>query len=144
MMSSEGSQRDSAHWLHRLTPDEWMGAALAELRQADTALGIRDSRGVVAGAKRAAGMALNAALAARPREGWGRTYVEHLVGLAADQRAPAEVRVAARVVREAPLPSNGLISLRSKGRDEAVIDAARTVMAHAYALVYGSHARKGT
>ncbi len=144
MTSTERFQRDPAHWLHRLSPDEWIGAALGELRQAETALGLRESRGLVAGVKRATGMALNAALAVRPRGEWGRTYVEHLRGLAADARAPAEVRAAARLVGETPLPTSGLVALRSRPRDEALVEAARTVMAHAYAVVHGSRTREGT
>jgi len=144
MTRSEAFQRDPSHWLHRHSPEEWIGAALGELRNAELALEVRDSTGLVAGAKRAAGMALNAALVVRPRDGWGRTYVEHLVGLGADSRAPAAVREAAQLVERTQPPSSGLVALRSKKADESLLEAVRTVMAHAYAVVYGSRTRERT
>ena len=118
--------------------------AVAELKKAETACGLRDSLGMVAGAKRAAGMALNATLVVRPRESWGRTYVEHLEGLAADVHVPELVRDAARAIRAAGSPSSGLIALRSRKGDEALLEATRTVMAHAYAVVHGKQTREAT
>ncbi len=144
MTPSEAFVRDPSHWLYRLSPDEWIATAMSELRRAEVAFESKDSQGLVAGAKRAAGMALNAALVVRPRDAWGRTYVEHLVGLAGDRRAPRAVREAADLVTRTLPPSSGLIALRSKQRDEALLEAARTVMAHAYAVVYGSQTREGT
>jgi HEPN domain-containing protein len=144
MTSSEAFRRDPSHWLYRLSPEEWIAVALRELRKAEVAFGVRDSQGLVAGAKRAAGMALNAALLVRPRETWGRTFVEHLSGLADDPLAPPSVREAAQVVGQTQAPSSGLIALRSRQGDEVLLEAARTVMAHAYAVVYGAQTRGGT
>jgi len=144
MTSSEIYQRDPSHWLYRYSPEEWIAVAMTELQNAEHAYKRRDSLGLVAGAKRAAGMALNATLIVRPREAWGRTYAEHLEGLALEMRVPELVRNAARAVRAARAPSSGLVALRSRTGDEALLDATRTVMAHAYAVVHGTQTREAT
>jgi hypothetical protein len=144
MTSTDVLQRDQAHWLYRLSPQEWITGAVGELKKAERASSQRNAQGLVAGVKRAAGMALNAALVMRSRESWGRTYVEHLAGLSEDERVPQPVRQAARVVREAQAPSSGLVVLRSRKGDEALLEAGRIVMAHAYAVVYGSQTREET
>lgn len=138
MMSPEPFTRDPRDWLRRLSPEEWLRSSLNELRRAEDAVKARDAAALAAGVKRAAGMALNGALLAHPEEGWGRTYVEHLAAIAADDAVPAPAREAARRVLDARPPSGALLSLRSRGHDERLIDDARTVMAHAYAVVYGS------
>ncbi|HLK36192.1 MAG TPA: hypothetical protein VKU41_05525, partial [Polyangiaceae bacterium] len=97
--------RDPSHWLLRLSPDEWIRAALGELARAEKAWSSGDLRGGAAGLRRAAGMALNGALIVEPNATWGRTYVEHLEGLAADGSVPDAVRAATRVVLEARAPS---------------------------------------
>ena len=97
--------RDKTHWLHRLSPDEWIRAALGAVAQAERAWARGDTRGGAAGTKRAAGMALNAALIVEPNEGWGRTYVEHLEALAIDSGVPEAVRAACKVVLAARRPS---------------------------------------
>lgn len=127
--------RDPGDWLRKLTPDEWIRAAMAELRKAEAAYGSGDGRGGSAGVKRAAGMALNAALIVEPDERWGRSYVEHLKALAEDGRVPQAVRDACRVVLEAKGPSGGVVSLRTPRANETVVEAARDVIAHAYAVV---------
>jgi hypothetical protein len=146
--------KDPEHWLFRLTPDEWIAAALAELRRAEDAYKTSDVRAGHAGARRAAGMALNGALIVEPDERWGRSYMDHLnalgrppaaapqgppegqqLGGAAALPVPEAVREAARLLLETPGPGGGVISLRSRAGDERFLEAARTIMAHAYAVV---------
>ena len=129
------AERDPSHWLRRLDEGEWIRAALGELRRAEEAYGRGDARGGIAGAKRAAGMALNGALRVKPNAAWGRTYVEHLEALAKDASAPEAVRAACKELLDAKAPSGNLLALRSKAGDAKILEAARDVMAHAYALV---------
>ncbi|HEY1960363.1 MAG TPA: hypothetical protein VGH28_32355 [Polyangiaceae bacterium] len=129
------ADKDPAHWLRRLDEGEWIRAALGELHRAEQAYARGDARGGLAGAKRAAGMALNGALRVRPNPAWGRTYVEHLEALGKDASAPEAVRAACELILGTRAPSHDLLSLRSKAGDAKVLDAARDVMAHAYALV---------
>lgn len=127
--------KDLDHWLFKLTPREWISAALGELSRANEAYARRDGRGGLAGAKRAAGMALNGVLIVVPNDAWGRTYVEHVAALARDTTAPEQVQEACRTLLGERPPGGSLLSLRSKGADERVVEAARTVLAHAYAIV---------
>jgi HEPN domain-containing protein len=127
--------RDPAHWLRRLAPEEWIRAGLGELGRARKAVERGDSRGAAAGLKRAAGMALNAALLVEPEESWGRTYVEHLEALAVDARVPEAVRAAAREVLGAGVPSGGVVRLRTPKSQLVPVDAAHDVIAHAWAVV---------
>jgi HEPN domain-containing protein len=127
--------RDPGDWLRRLTPDEWIRAAMTELRRAEAAYASGDARGGSAGVKRAAGMALNAALIVEPDERWGRSYVEHVKALADDGRVPQAVRDACRAVLDAKGPSGEVVSLRTPRANEAVVDAAKDVIAHAWAVV---------
>ena len=132
--------RDKEHWLFKYSPDEWIRAAMAELRRAEEAYKSRNAAGGLAGSRRAAGMALNAALIVEPKP-WGRTYVDHLLALAADADAPEAVRLAADALMQAKPPSGNLIPLRSKDTDLRVLEAARDVTAHAYALVARNDAK---
>jgi HEPN domain-containing protein len=133
--------KDPEHWLYRHTPREWIQSALNELARAEVAFKQRSSGAGMAGLKRAAGMALNAALCVVPKEAWGRTYVEHVEALARDDSAPEAVREAARLlIQTRPSPVN-LLSIGSKARDERLVEAARNIMAHAYAIVYGGAGR---
>jgi hypothetical protein len=128
--------RDKEHWLRKFSPREWIRAAMAEMKQAEAAYARRSTRAGLAGARRAAGMALNGALVVEPNDAWGRTYVEHLTALKNDASAPAAVRgAAALLVEAAPIGGQQLVSLRTKEQDVRVLDAARDVMAHAYAVV---------
>lgn len=128
-------ERDADHWLFRLSPDEWISASLGELKRAEAAYAKHDVRGGLAGAKRAAGMALNGVLILHPNEAWGRSYVEHVQALAVDESAPDAVRTACKMLLEAASPGSTIVGLRTKSADARVIDAAKDVMAHAYALV---------
>ena len=129
------SADESEEWLRKLSPDEWIRAALGEMKRAEAAYDARNVRACVAGCKRAAGMALNAALWVEARDGWGRTYVEHLAGLAKDASAPEAVRAAALAVLGAPLPGGDVVALRTPSSSAKILDAARDVIAHAYAVV---------
>lgn len=134
---------DPSHWLHRYTPREWIRAAMGELVHARNAYGQRNARAGLAGCRRAAGVALNGVLAAHPEdaERWGRTYMEHLEHLAADEESPEAVRDAARRLLSTPLPGGEIVALRTAKSDEAALDAAETVMAHAYAIVARAEAK---
>jgi HEPN domain-containing protein len=127
--------RDPSDWLHRHSPDEWIRAALGELQRASAAYERGDVRAGSVGVNRAAGMALNAALLVEPKEEWGRTYVEHVSALAVDEGVPEAVRAACRLVLDARAPSAGVIRLRTRRAHEQAIEAARDVIAHAWAVV---------
>ncbi|MBX3228193.1 MAG: hypothetical protein KIT84_26790 [Labilithrix sp.] len=128
-------ERDESHWLFKLSPDEWIRSATGELRRAEAAYAKKNARAGLAGARRAAGMALNGALIVHPNDGWGRSYMDHLLALKADPTAPARVREAAATLVDTPLPGGELVALRTSNADARVIEAARDVVAHAYAVV---------
>jgi HEPN domain-containing protein len=108
---------------------------MKELRAAEASYAQRNVRAALASCKRAAGMALNAALIVEPDESWGRAYVEHLAALAKDARVPEAVRGACRTVLEAKSPAGEVIVLRTPRAHEGVLEAARDVIAHAWAVV---------
>jgi hypothetical protein len=126
--------RDKDHWLYRLSPGEWISAALGELARAEKAWASGDARGGAVGLKRAAGMALNAALIVEPDDTWGRTYVEHVEALSRDARVPEAVRAACRVVLEAKPPAGDVVVLRTPRAHSHVVEAARDIVAHAWAV----------
>lgn len=128
-------EKDPSHWLYRLTAREWIQAALGELHRTEVAYQNRDARAGHAGVRRAAGMALNAALIFEPQESWGRSYMDHLVALQKDPSVHEDVRRAAKLLVDAPLPNVSFVLLHRKDSDQRLIDAARTVMAHAYTIV---------
>jgi HEPN domain-containing protein len=128
-------ERDPADWLRKHSPEEWIRAALAELRRAEDAYKTNNAKAGLAGCKRAAGMALNAALVLEPKPAWGRSFVDHLIALAADKSAPQAVRDACNVLLETHAPGHDILTLRSPRSNERVIESARDVMAHAYAVV---------
>ncbi len=80
-------------------------------------------------------MALNATLLVEPEPSWGRTYVEHVEALAKDEWVPSAVRDACRAVLAAGAPHGDVIKLRTRRDHEAVMEAARDVIAHAWAVV---------
>jgi hypothetical protein len=127
--------RDPAHWLLRLTADEWLAAAETELVHAEAALARRAARPGVTHARRAAGMAWNAVLAAAPdpdgpaNARYGRSYMDHVVALASDDGAPDEVRAAAERLRDtAPRPPE-LVTIGKP--DLAPLEAARAIVGYA-------------
>lgn len=127
--------RDPSHWLNKLAPAEWIRAAMGELRRAEEAYGRKNGRAGLAGARRAAGMALNGALIAQPNDAWGRSYVDHLLALKGDETEIPRVREAAAILMDTPLPGGELVALRTGKADERVLEAARDLIAHAYAIV---------
>jgi hypothetical protein len=94
-------------WLYRLTAEEWLAAARGELSRATQALLHKQQRSGVAQARRAAGMAWNAALQqivdATERGRYGRSYMDHLKVIAEDAAVAPTVRDAARALVAAPL-----------------------------------------
>jgi hypothetical protein len=127
--------RDPNDWLQRYSPKEWIRAGMKELKLAELSYKQRNVRAALAGCKRAAGMALNAALIYEPNDEWKRTYVEHLRALARDESVPQAVSAAARVIVDMPLPGGEIVIIRSPGQDEKVLEATRDVIAHAFAVV---------
>ncbi|HEY5089493.1 MAG TPA: hypothetical protein VIK30_05970 [Polyangia bacterium] len=127
---------DPAHWLHRLTAAEWLAAAETELTHAEAALARRAARPGVTHARRAAGMAWNAVLIAKPDNRAGRSYMEHVVALSENTALPPEIRQAAQRLRDTPAMPPTLITL---GRpDLAPAEAARTILDHARLLTSSS------
>jgi hypothetical protein len=125
---------DPSHWLQRLTPDEWLAAAETELALAALALGRRAVRPGVTHARRAAGMAWNAVLAAAPHDEalvarFGRSYMEHVAALVTATDVPDEVRDAAALLRDTPPAPPTLITLGKP--DLRALDAARAIVTHA-------------
>ena len=126
---------DPGHWLHRLDAAEWLAAAATELAHADEKLSHRSVRPGLTHARRAAGMAWNALIAAAPDAAtgdalvarFGRSYMEHVVALATtpddDASIPSDVRAAARLLRAAP-PQ--LITIGKP--DMSALEAARTIV----------------
>jgi HEPN domain-containing protein len=135
--------RDPNDWLRRFSPDEWIRAALGELRRAKAAYDAGNLRAGAAGVKRAAGMALNAALIVEPNDGWGRTYVEHVEALSKDQGVPSAVRAACRTVLDVDPRTGDVVILRTPRTHEHTLDAARDVIAHAWAVVKRNEAVQG-
>lgn len=127
--------------LGRFTAEEWILAGLAELGKAREAFASRQSAGAAAALKRAAGMALNGALRVVPRDDWGRTYVAHVVALTEDLAIPSAVRDAARALVAFDPGTTHLAMLRVPSEDARLLEAAKTVMAHAYAIVHGKAGR---
>ena len=115
---------DPNDWLRRLSPDDWIRAALGELGRARQAHERGADRAALAGCKRAAGMALNGALILEPNPAWGRTYLEHLAALAYDARTPRAVREASGAV------------LRARTASPLILDKAHDVIAHAWFVVH--------
>ena len=133
-------ERDDEHWLFKLSPDEWIRAGQADLRHAEEAYKANNPRAGLAGAKRAAGMALNGALIVEPDDLWGRSYVDHLMALGRDAKVPERVRQACRELTssaggEHAAGAQRLVTLRTTTQEHRILEAARDLIAHAYAVV---------
>lgn len=126
-------ERDANHWLFKFSPDEWIRAAMGELRRAEEAYKAKNARAGLATARRAAGMALNGVLIIEPNDAWGRTYMDHLLALKVD--ANARIAEAAKTLVDTPLAGGELVALRTASADDKVLEAAKDLVAHAYALV---------
>lgn len=128
-------------WLLRHPPADWIRQGLSELSRAETALKAHDRVAGVLGLRRAAGMALNGALAVSWRE-WGRTYIEHLRAVADDSSVPVEVTRAAQLLNRIDIDRTpNIVRLTPPSESARWVDAAKTVMAHAFAVVHGSAGR---
>lgn len=128
-------------WLTRHTPEDWIRRGLGELARAEQALKAHDRVAGALGLRRAAGMALNGALSVQVRD-WGRTYIEHLRAVVEDAGVPAPVRDAARLLNDIELDRRpDVVRLTPPSESARWVDAAKTVMAHAYAVVHGSAGR---
>ena len=128
-------------WLTRLSAEEWIRQGLSELQRAEARIAAHDRSAAVLGLRRAAGMALNGALSVRWRA-WGRTYIDHLRAVADDPDVPEIVRDAARALNDVPVDKQpNVVRLTPPSESTRWLDAAKTVMAHAYAMVHGSVGR---
>jgi hypothetical protein len=125
---------DPTHWLHRLSPDEWLAAADTELAHCQETLSRRAFRPGVTHARRAAGMALNAVLALREDNHYGRSYMDHVMALAQDKTAPDHARSAAEALRHSPSSAPPLLLTLGK-LDLRALEDARRVVAYARARV---------
>lgn len=117
------------HWLYRLSVEDWLSAAETELGHAEAALLRRAARPGVTHARRAVGMAWNAVLVITADERYGRSYMEHVVALAADHSLPDLVRAAAARLRDTPPTPPELVRLGKP--DLSVLEAARALVAYA-------------
>ena len=127
------TEQRSDHWLWRLDAPSWLAAARAELELGRAHASSR--RTAVTHARRAAGMALNAALVEMASRGWtreqcehawGRSYIDHLRALAVEgTHEPFDLQQArrCRALLDIPvMPPAGLVKL-ARNRDEAAITA---------------------
>lgn len=126
------AEEDDRSWLTRLDAKEWVRAGLAEVGKVASS---PDPRAVVAGCKRAAGMALNGYLLLEFEPAWGRSYVEHLRAAASDSRLPEAVRARLQRVLEAEAPQPTLVQLRSRRSTEELVEATKDVVAWVYAEI---------
>ena len=134
--------RPGPAWLTRLPPEAWIRQGLVELGRAEARLSAHDRAAAVLGLRRAAGMALNGALSVAWRP-WGRTYVDHLQAIAHDESVPPAVREAARLLNGVPLEKQaGVVRLTPPSEGQRWVEAAKTIMAHAYAVVHGGAGRQ--
>ena len=141
--ANDSSDRDDLKaWLLRYTAQGWIDRSLRELAVAEQAFADHQPPAAAAAMKRAAGMALNGALRVVPREDWGRSYVDHLKALAEDETLPTAVSDAANAILQFTPQPGTLVFLRSPGKDNRLLEATRTVMAHAYAIVNGGVGRR--
>ena len=124
---------DPAHWLHRLTPDEWLAAATTELDHCAETLARRAVRPAVTHARRAAGMAWNAVLVLAEEPRFGRSYMEHVIALTGDAGLPDEVRAAAQALRDTPAAPPELITLGKP--DMTILQPAQRIVTFAGARV---------
>jgi hypothetical protein len=138
MLREVGSGQE---WLTRLSPEAWIREGLAELSRAQQLLAAHDRSAGVLSLRRAAGMALNGALSVSWRD-WGRTYVEHVRAVAVDRSVPDAVRSAAELLNGVELAQQpSIVRLTPPSESARWVEAAKTVMAHAYAVVHGSAGR---
>lgn len=142
MLPDAGFPGERPTWLTRLPAGGWLQQGIVELGRAEARLKAHDRTAGVLGLRRAAGMALNGALSVRWRD-WGRTYVDHLRAVVDDETVPSVVRQAARTLNEAQTEQvPGVVRLTPPSESAAWLEATKTVMAHAYAVVHGNAGRE--
>jgi hypothetical protein len=122
-------EKDPAHWLYRLSPDEWLAAAETELQNCASTLQRRAFRPGVTHARRAAGMAWNAVLIGSFDPRHGRSYMEHVTALATDVGIPDDARQAALYLRDTQPAPPALVTLGKPNLRP--LDAARVLVAYA-------------
>jgi len=141
MLRDSSSSNTGPAWLSRYAPEDWIRQGLSELARAEKRLVAHDRTAGVLGLRRAAGMALNGALAVHFRD-WGRTYVDHLHAIATDVGVPEAVRAAAKVLNDVVLEQQpGIVRLTPPSESVRWVEATKTLMAHAYAVVHGAAGR---
>jgi hypothetical protein len=141
MLREVGDGDAQPAWLTRLSPEDWIRQGLTELGRAEARIVAHDRTAGVLGLRRAAGMALNGALAVHWRA-WGRTYIDHLRAIADDTEVPEPVRAAAKLLNDVSLEKQpSVVRLTPPSESVRWLEAAKTVMAHAYAVVHGSAGR---
>jgi HEPN domain-containing protein len=141
-MQRDAGSSGSPSWLRTKAPEAWIVQGLAELGRAEKLLKAHDRSAGVVGLRRAAGMALNGALSVAWRP-WGRTYVEHLRAIAEDAAVPGAVRDAARLLNGVAIEKQtGVVRLTPPSEAARWVEATKTIMAHAYAVVHGSAGRQ--
>jgi hypothetical protein len=121
--------KDPAHWLYRLSRDEWLASAETELLHCAATLNRRAFRPGVTHARRAAGMAWNAVLVVAFDDRYGRSYMEHIAALAKDDNVTAAAKHAAQYLVNTPPAPPQLITIGKP--DLAPLDAARVVVDYA-------------
>lgn len=119
---------DPAHWLYRLTAEQWLSAADNELNAAYQALVGKQHRAGVTYARRAAGMALNARLRRTPDPAYGRSYMEHLQALRTDAAVSQELSDAASRLLAVPTTQQ-LVTLGPRG-DTTPAELAGRIIEH--------------
>ena len=119
---------DPAHWLYRLTAEQWLSAADNELKAAYQALVGKQHRAGVTYARRAAGMALNARLRRTPDPAYGRSYMEHLQALRTDAAVGQELSDAASRLLAVPTTQQ-LVTLGPRG-DTTPAELAGRIIEH--------------
>lgn len=141
MLREVGADGAERSWLTRFSAQAWIRKGLGELARARKFLESHDRTAALLALRRAAGMALNGALCVAWRP-WGRTYVEHVRAIADDSSVPEPVRLAAKLLNEVPIERvPNIVRLTPPSESERWLEAAKTVMAHAYAVVHGSAGR---
>lgn len=124
---------DPAHWLYRLSPQDWLQAARNELAAGAQAATSTEQRRAVTYARRGAGMALNAVLIVRPNEAWGRSYMDHIRAVLRDEALPEELRQAAFVLVDSPLDAPKFVRIGG-GADKGPAVAAAEILAWCEAM----------
>ncbi len=129
------SETDS---IHKHTPGEWIARSMTDVKYAEKSFKARKTAEGIQACKRAAGMAINAILLCHPEHSLGNTIADRLHTLSHDPSVPAAVRDACSLLVNAALPGGDLLLLARPNKEQALLEAAKDVMAHAYAILLRS------